>query len=96
MKTRHPRFGDPPGGRGRHLMNGRHDAPQAGRDTGIAQASSRQGTTPKERDPLQARRLNGPGSTEREIEMNRNGGVGIIGVIVIVVVILFLVGVIRL
>ncbi len=34
--------------------------------------------------------------TEREIEMNRGGGVGIIGVIVIVVVILFLVGVIRL
>jgi hypothetical protein len=31
-----------------------------------------------------------------EIEMNRNGGVGIIGVIVIVVVILFLVGVIKL
>ena len=34
--------------------------------------------------------------TERESEMNRGGGVGIIGVIVIVVVILFLVGVIRL
>jgi hypothetical protein len=33
---------------------------------------------------------------EWEIEMNRNGGVGIIGVIVIVVVILFLVGVIKL
>jgi hypothetical protein len=33
---------------------------------------------------------------DREIEMNRNGGVGIIGVIVIVVVILFLVGVIKL
>jgi hypothetical protein len=30
-----------------------------------------------------------------EIDMNRNGGVGIIGVIVIVVVILFLVGVIK-
>jgi len=30
-----------------------------------------------------------------EREMNRNGGVGIIGVIVIVVVILFLVGVIK-
>jgi hypothetical protein len=49
-----------------------------------------------ERDPLPTRRLNGPGITEREIEMNRCGGVGIIGVIVIVVVILFLVGVIRL
>jgi hypothetical protein len=49
-----------------------------------------------ERDPLPTRRLNGPGITEREIEMNRGGGVGIIGVIVIVVVILFLVGVIRL
>jgi uncharacterized membrane protein YkgB len=35
-------------------------------------------------------------STNWEIEMNRNGGVGIIGVIVIVVVILFLVGVIKL
>jgi hypothetical protein len=32
---------------------------------------------------------------EREIEMNRSGGVGIVGVIVIVVVILFLVGVIK-
>ena len=30
-----------------------------------------------------------------EIDMNRNGGVGVIGVIVIVVVILFLVGVIK-
>jgi hypothetical protein len=30
-----------------------------------------------------------------EREMNRNGGVGIVGVIVIVVVILFLVGVIK-
>jgi hypothetical protein len=49
-----------------------------------------------ERDPLPTRRLNGPGITEREIKMNRGGGVGIIGVIVIVVVILFLVGVIRL
>ena len=35
-------------------------------------------------------------SLKREIEMNRGGGVGIIGVIVIVVVILILVGVIRL
>jgi uncharacterized membrane protein len=34
--------------------------------------------------------------SEREIEMNRGGGVGIIGVIIIVVVILLLVGVIRL
>jgi hypothetical protein len=32
---------------------------------------------------------------QKETEMNRNGGVGIIGVIVIVVVILFLVGVIK-
>lgn len=31
-----------------------------------------------------------------EVEMNRGGGIGIIGVIVIVVVILFLVGVIKL
>jgi hypothetical protein len=35
------------------------------------------------------------GSALSEREMNRNGGVGIIGVIVIVVVILFLVGVIK-
>ena len=35
------------------------------------------------------------GSNLQEIEMNRGGGVGIIGVIVIVVVILFLVGVIK-
>jgi hypothetical protein len=35
------------------------------------------------------------GSALLEREMNRNGGVGIIGVIVIVVVILFLVGVIK-
>jgi cobalamin biosynthesis Mg chelatase CobN len=35
-------------------------------------------------------------SQKREIEMNRTGGVGILGVIVIVVVILFLVGVIKL
>jgi hypothetical protein len=35
-------------------------------------------------------------SQQREIEMNRTGGVGILGVIVIVVVILFLVGVIKL
>ena len=34
--------------------------------------------------------------TKREIEMNRGGGIGIIGVIIIVVVILMLVGVIRL
>jgi hypothetical protein len=34
-------------------------------------------------------------SVQQEIEMNRNGGVGVIGVIVIVVVILFLVGVIK-
>lgn len=34
--------------------------------------------------------------TEQEIEMNRGGGVGIIGVIIIVVVVLFLVGVIKL
>ena len=33
---------------------------------------------------------------EQEIEMNRGGGVGIVGVIVIVVVILLLVGVIKL
>ena len=33
--------------------------------------------------------------TGLEIDMNRNGGVGVIGVIVIVVVILFLVGVIK-
>ena len=32
----------------------------------------------------------------REIEMNRSGGIGIIGVIVIVLVILWLVGVIKL
>jgi len=31
-----------------------------------------------------------------EIEMNRNGGIGIIGVIVIVLVILWLLGVIKL
>ncbi len=48
------------------------------------------------RDPLSPRRLNGPSITEREIEMNRNSGVGIIGVIVIVVVILFIAGVIKL
>ena len=35
------------------------------------------------------------GITEREIEMNRTGGVGIIGAIVIVVVILVLVGAIK-
>jgi hypothetical protein len=34
--------------------------------------------------------------TKREIEMNRSGGIGIIGVIIIVVVILLLVGVIKL
>ena len=45
---------------------------------------------------LPARRSIDEAITEREIEMNRGGGVGIIGVIVIVVVILFLVGVIRL
>lgn len=33
---------------------------------------------------------------EWEIEMNRSGGVGIIGVVVIVLVILWLVGVIKL
>jgi hypothetical protein len=33
---------------------------------------------------------------EREIDMNRGGGVGIIGVVVIVLVILWLVGVIKL
>lgn len=32
----------------------------------------------------------------REIEMNRNGGIGIVGVIIIVLVILWLVGVIKL
>lgn len=72
-------------------MTDRHDVPKAGRDTGIAKAPSQEG-----RYPLPTRRLYGPGITEREIEMNRGGGVGIIGVIVIVVVILFLVGVIRL
>ncbi len=51
---------------------------------------------PTERDPLPTRRLNGPGITEREIKMNRGGGIGIVGVIVIVVVILLLVGVIKL
>jgi hypothetical protein len=49
-----------------------------------------------ERDLLPTRYLDGLAVTEREIEMNRGGGVGIIGVIVIVVVILLLVGVIRL
>jgi hypothetical protein len=77
-------------------MIDRHDAPKAGRDTGIAKAPSQRGTTL--RSAIRSRR---DGSmalaiTEREIEMNRGGGVGIIGVIVIVVVILFLVGVIRL
>ena len=33
---------------------------------------------------------------EQEIEMNRGGGVGIIGVVIIVLVILWLVGVIKL
>ena len=47
-------------------------------------------------DPLPTRRLTDPGITEWEIEMNRGGGIGIVGVIVIVVVILFLVGVIKL
>jgi hypothetical protein len=31
-------------------------------------------------------------ATERETEMNRSGGIGIVGVIIIVVVILWLVG----
>ena len=50
-----------------------------------------------QRDPPSRQRpINGLASPEWENEMNRNGGVGIIGVIVIVVVILFLVGVIKL
>lgn len=68
----------------------------AGRDTWIARAPSRRGTT-----RVSANRSRCDGSTalavtEREIEMNRGGGIGIIGVIVIVVIILFLVGVIKL
>ncbi len=53
---------------------------------------------PSLRSAIRSRRdgINGPGITKREIEMNRGGGVGILGVIVIVVVILFLVGVIKL
>lgn len=50
----------------------------------------------QERDPLPTRRLKRLGIAEREMKMNRGGGVGIIGVIVIVVVVLFLVGVIKL
>ena len=33
---------------------------------------------------------------KREIEMNRSGGIGIVGVIIIVLVVLWLVGVIKL
>jgi hypothetical protein len=38
----------------------------------------------------------GSSRAEREIEMYRSGGIGIVGVIVIVLVILWLVGVIKL
>ncbi len=77
-------------------MTDRNDARAARRDTPIAKAPSQRGTLAQECNPLPTRRLNGPGITKREIEMNRGGGVGILGVIVIVVVILFLVGVIKL
>jgi hypothetical protein len=40
--------------------------------------------------------LDSQGRAEREIEMYRSGGIGIVGVIVIVLVILWLVGVIKL
>lgn len=76
-------------------MTDRHDAPTARRDT--CTPGRPHGEGPRAgRDPLQTRRLNGPGIAQWEVEMNRGGGVGIVGVIVIVVVILFLVGVIKL
>jgi hypothetical protein len=75
-------------------MIDRHDASKAGRDTGVARRP-RSGDHASEQT-LPTRPRNGLATAEREIEMNRSGGIGIIGVIVIVVVILFLVGVIKL
>ena len=77
-------------------MTHRHHTPIAGRDTGIAKAPSRRGTQHTSANRSRCDGSTALAVTEREIEMNRSGGVGIIGVIVIVVVILFLVGVIKL
>ncbi len=78
-------------------MTDSHDVLTAGRDTGLAEASSQEAPRAPARTTIPTRRLNGLDRPEREIVMNtRSGGVGIIGVIVIVVVILFLVGVIKL
>ena len=78
------------------VMTNRHDVPRARRDTRIAKAPSRRGTP---HTNLTCSRRDGStalAASEREIEMNRGGGIGIIGVIVIVVVILLIVGVIKL
>ncbi len=77
-------------------MTDRHDGPRAGQDTDLAEASSQEAERARARSTIPTRPINGLASPEWENEMNRNGGVGIIGVIVIVVVILFLVGVIKL
>ncbi len=76
-------------------MTDRHDVPLADQDTGIDEASPGEASRARARSTVRPRRLIYLASPERENEMNRGGGVGIIGVIVIVVVILYLVGVIK-